>query len=290
MTTQTIDFLEIVAFILEAAGIVLLFREVRIAQKLEGLHHDLAKAEQAEVSKAALDERETHEARETFARQLADWFERSGGMAPDVAYPFALKVLGLNQSPRRENWAALFITKWTTPLVLSRREKILKLGAGLLLFVVLIHAGIFFFDRKPEPLPPVSASTAFKPIGPAIAFDSGQALLTYSFHGKAVDLTPSACNVKKALLADSARQALVIGRHDQTQLGKAAREAFSSNQALAQQRAEAVMRYLSENNPCGIGIHNVIALVAGPRVTGKAALPPAALAKDRVVEVWGIGP
>jgi hypothetical protein len=91
-------------------------------------------------------------------------------------------------------------------------------------------------------------------------------------------------------MATSASEALVIGRHDQTQLGKVARETFSSNEGIAQQRAEEVRRYLTEDNSCGIGIRSAIALIAGPRAIGKRAHQRAALDEDRVVEVWGIGP
>jgi hypothetical protein len=198
-------------------------------------------------------------------------------------------VLGLSRSLIPAGLEKWWEIEWTTLRGLDQRAGRLRVGVALLLLAVLIHSGTVFLERRTEQ-PQMSVATHVRLISPAVAFDPGQALLRYSADGRNVDLTIAACSVKKALMATSASEALVIGRHDQTQLGKVARETFSSNEGIAQQRAEEVRRYLTEDNSCGIGIRSAIALIAGPRAIGKRAHQRAALDEDRVVEVWGIGP
>lgn len=288
---RLIDYFEIFGFFAEAGGIYLLFREVYYAHKLERYHCGKRMKEQEECDNAANIEIVTSRARLRFAGILADWLAQNEGMAIDESYIFSTEVLGLGQSTKATSLEDWFGARWSTPANLDKRARLLKFGVGLLLLVVLIHSTMFCFEvRKPARITEVPATAGVRPISPEVAFDRGQALLRYSVDGRAIDLTVTACNVKKALIATGAQEALVIGHHDQTQLGKLARETFSSNQGLAQQRAEEVRRYLTEKNSCGVGIRDAIALIAGPRVTGKRAGQQVALARDRTVEVWAIVP
>jgi hypothetical protein len=128
-----------------------------------------------------------------------------------------------------------------------------------------------------------------RPVESPIRFGSASAAFRYTDEGRTVDLTPYVCTAKRSLNDAHVSAAVVMGRHDHRPLTKTARAQFSSNEGLAQSRAEEVARYLRATNDCGAGIESVITFIAGPRNVGSAARTAAIMAEDRTVEIWGFG-
>ena len=279
-------YLEIAGLIAEGLGTWFLFKEVLIAHKSERLQLDHERTVLAEAEEAAAEESEIRKAHSASLAPLSNWLENPSGMAPDEAMIYARRLLGLDRNQRVLDLKKWFDTQWTNPRRLATRIRNLFMGVALLLLAVLIHAIIFLSQRETTELPGPPVATEIRSMGPHVVFDPGQGLLRYNFRGKAVDLTAAACSVKEALISVGAEEALVIGHHDQTRLGTEARETFSSNQGLAQRRADEVGHYIAEDNSCGPGIR-AIPFMAGPRATGKQATKEA-LANDRMVEVWGL--
>jgi len=284
------DYVEIFAFIVEACGLVFLFLETRRAQKGEERERQKSAEELEELDKSRSDLKDTSDARHAFRKILADWLQKDG-MGPDEAAIMARRVLGLNQSAPRLILPAWLDINYVAPRLLKHRALLLTAGTALLILAVMIHAILFGLEtRKPEQPTPAPVRTHVTPISSGVIFDPGQALLKYSIAGRVVDLTPAACRMKKALAAAGTENVFVIGHHDRTHLKNAAREAFSSNEGLAQRRADEVGKYLTEDNPCGPGIQNAVVLIGGPRLTARRTGPQPNLGADRTVEVWAIAP
>lgn len=108
-----------------------------------------------------------------------------------------------------------------------------------------------------------------------------------------VDIDEQICNARINLSKEESPFALVIGRHDRRPLTEEIIKKFGSNNAIAQQRAEAVVSKLKNRYlECGeLVIPNVLSIIAGPRNVNLTNLngkeQKEALSRDRVVEVYG---
>ena len=95
-----------------------------------------------------------------------------------------------------------------------------------------------------------------------------------------------ACTVRRMVTNPGAVVAIVIGRHDQTELTLSAKRYFNSNATLAQQRAKAVESALRDLRRCDTSpILNVVALDSTPQHVGPN-ISPAELASDRRAEIY----
>lgn len=78
---------------------------------------------------------------------------------------------------------------------------------------------------------------------------------------------------------------LVVGATDRVPLSPSLRRQYESNVGLAQARAEAVRRKITE---CGVPNTEMLALVSGPRNTPESRTPPSGYPGDRRVDIWGL--
>ena len=94
------------------------------------------------------------------------------------------------------------------------------------------------------------------------------------------------CTVRRMIVDPATAVAIVIGRHDQTELTPSAKRFLNSNAALAQQRAKAVESTFRDFRHCDTSpILNVIALDSTPRHVGPN-VSPVQLADDRRAEIY----
>ena len=120
-----------------------------------------------------------------------------------------------------------------------------------------------------------------------IRFDPAEATLTYTHDGRVVDLTSTVCEAKRSLAASAVGSVLVVGRFDHRELSPSARSRWSSNQALAQARADSLANYLEEPNECAPALGTVVRTIGGPKYPGRA-VSAEQLSTDRSVEVFGL--
>jgi hypothetical protein len=290
---EVIDYVKILALLVEAIGIFLLFREVRWAHDFEMIDFGRTKQREAKIQET---EKKLQDNRFNDRILICNWLLEPTARRqaePEIAHRFVKYALDLDRDQAVPRYQTDFDFVWddaTRPQVGIIRKRMLYMGVTLLISAILIEAVLYAIERTHKPHVPVAlpptVQNLFR-VEPIIVFDPSEASLGYVVNGKKVDLQEQVCSVKKELLKHSSRTALVIGRHDQVPLGPAARARFSSNEGLAQKRAEAVKSYLSENNDCGLGIESVMSFNAGARNVGVADRDVKNLSLDRSVEVWG---
>ena len=290
--------IESLALLLEALGVLFLFREVWRAQTAEGHHSNYQQLERIRQ-----------------LMQRGDWIEAyaeykyyekptDGGLAQHRATalghgPTACQIAmqsawqGGLDAKYEESWVRwIFIT---VPRNLEKRKWLYQVGSGLIIAGLLLQGLLLALRDRHPPVNDDSAQgvsivewrAALTGEGEVIRFDEAEAALRYEVDGRHVDLTPDVCRVKRSLAAAHVGGVLVVGRYDLRELRRVAKQRWSSNHALAQARADAVAGYLEASNDCGPAVGSVVRIVGGPRHTVSTRSADQ-LSRDRSVEVFGL--
>lgn len=138
--------------------------------------------------------------------------------------------------------------------------------------------------QGPQGLPGTTGSARLAPVKPEPLpeFDSGE--VTKS--SKLDEMRKKTCEVRDKLIAQGVTLILVLGRHDQTELLPKAKRRFSSNAGLAQQRAQLVEQWLTQE--CGDTPKvAVISLGLAPNYVG-ADVNRNQIIEDRKVRLIGL--
>lgn len=290
-----LDVLKVIALFLEGTGIFLLFREVWYAHRFEStvVQLDFAtdvmslieskRYRDAYLMDLLFQGKQLHEAQRT-----ADEMHE---MHPEFLEAWGeLEISRSAPSTRQRQWKVQAFN-----LVMKKRHDLLYAGVLLVLLSLLLQlllptdsgvAGPRGPDGPPGP-PGPSFGQLFR-VENEIRFSSNASKLAYRENDKPFDLTPDVCAAKRVLHEKRSSVAIIIGRHDQRELGKQSREQYVTNAGLATQRAQAVAKYLAQSNECGPGIKTILRLGGSSLNVGKAAWSERSLADDRIVEIYGI--
>jgi hypothetical protein len=287
--------------IAEAAGVILLAREVWRGHQMEELERQLDyESEMIDLINSG----QLLEAREKELMWQGDKPEeakmRAAKWSTNTLQDWARTTIEGTASAKRVRWAKTVAAQRNG----ARRRLLLLLGTVLLVFAASLELTTSVFEKhgprnddarqsqnETSNLPGQGQSQieSFFRAEPTIEFGSGEASLIYHENRRIVDLTPSVCSAKKNLQERQSEIAIVIGRHDQIPLSDRALSIYSNNAGLAQRRAEEVASYLRDSTKCGSRIETVIPLSGPPVNLRKASRVERLLAQDRIVEIYGFG-
>lgn len=299
------DVAELVALVVEAAGVLLLFREVWRGHTAEGHEHNFVQLERIEQLMQAGRWQDAYAEFYVYQDPTPAKFATAQAFAAQLgpaACKQALQSAWLNSGlaaqvqASRQRWIY-----WTSPGNLTKRKRLLWLGSALVLLALLLQGALFATKASDGSQGEQSGTDdggTVADIGrdwkssiieepSAIRFDAAEASLRYRMNETSVDLTSAVCALKQSLTAQNVGGVLVVGRYDQRELRGPVRRRWSSNQALAQARADAVADFLATDNECAAGLGAVVRLVGGPKYPGKTVSADQ-LAADRSVEVFGL--
>ena len=296
--------IEFLALLLEAAGVLLLFREVWRGHEAEGHASTYAQLERIEQPMRRGDWEEAWAENYIYRQPTAERIRDASVYAAKVGPVESRKAI---ESEWQDELGDRFRTSqlkwlyWTEPANLERRKRLLWLGSGLILTALLLQ-GVLLGAQERDVAPiddsgpdddgdigEIARDWSAVLIGDAtrIRFDPAEAALTYTHDGRTVDLTSAVCEAKRSLAASGVGSVLVVGRFDHRELSPSARLRWSSNQALAQARADSVASYLEESNECAPTLGTVVRTIGGPKYPGRA-VSAEQLSTDRSVEVFGL--
>ena len=260
-----------IVILLEVAGITLLAAEVWAAQKLEESNRELRLALAAD--------------RKIIAswKRLARWLQNR--------FPTEYDYI-LGELKKREDDSRTALARWEKTEKHTAAFRRLRLWTGASLLIAAALLGMFKAHEEvpPPPPPPPPIEDEIKVglrLPPALklpSFVSGSAELT-------ADITNAICRYREANKAEwESAIAIVVGRHDKTELSARARAQFTSNASLAEQRALAVHQALNDPLLCGperaiAAKVSVLQLDSPPRHAGHQA-SEGELAEDRRVELY----
>jgi hypothetical protein len=298
------DGIEFLALLLEAAGVLLLFREVWRGHEAEGHASTFAQLERIEQPMRRGDWQEAWAENYIYRQPTAKRIREASAFATAAGPVESRRAienewqdeLGDRFRTSQQKWLY-----WAEPANLERRKRLLWLGSGLILAALLLQGALL--GAPEHDVAPIDDSgpddggdrSVFAPDWSAvliadatrIRFDPAEASLTYTHDGQTVDLTSTVCEAKRSLAASGVGSVLVVGRFDHRELSTSARLRWSSNQALAQARADSVANYLEESNECAPGLGTVVRTIGGPKYPGRA-ISAQQLSADRSVEVFGL--
>jgi len=298
------DGIEFLALLLEAAGVLLLFREVWRGHEAEGHASTYAQLERIEQPMRRGDWEEAWAENYIYRQPTAERIRDASVYAAKVGPVESRKAI---ESEWQDELGDRFRTSqlkwlyWTEPANLERRKRLLWLGSGLILTALLLQ-GVLLGAQERDVAPiddsdpdddgdigEIARDWNTVLIGDAtrIRFDPAEAALTYTHDGRTVDLTSAVCEAKRSLAASGVGSVLVVGRFDHRELSPSARLRWSSNQALAQARADSVASYLEESNECAPTLGTVVRIIGGPKYPGRA-VSAEQLSTDRSVELFGL--
>lgn len=298
------DGIEFLALLLEAAGVLLLFREVWRGHEAEGHASTYAQLERIEQPMRRGDWEEAWAENYIYRQPTAERIRDASVYAAKVGPVESRKAI---ESEWQDELGDRFRTSqlkwlyWTEPANLERRKRLLWLGSGLILTALLLQ-GVLLGAQERDVAPiddsgpdddgdigEIARDWNTVLIGDAtrIRFDPAEAALTYTHEGRTVDLTSAVCEAKRSLAASGVGSVLVVGRFDHRELSPSARLRWSSNQALAQARADSVASYLEESNECAPTLGTVVRIIGGPKYPGRA-VSAEQLSTDRSVELFGL--
>ena len=298
------DGIEFLALLLEAAGVLLLFREVWRGHEAEGNASTYAQLERIEQPMRRGDWEEAWAENYIYRQPTAERIRDASVYAAKVGPVESRKAI---ESEWQDELGDRFRTSqlkwlyWTEPANLERRKRLLWLGSGLILTALLLQ-GVLLGAQERDVAPiddsgpdddgdigEIARDWNTVLIGDAtrIRFDPAEAALTYTHDGRTVDLTSAVCEAKRSLAASGVGSVLVVGRFDHRELSPSARLRWSSNQALAQARADSVASYLEESNECAPTLGTVVRIIGGPKYPGRA-VSAEQLSTDRSVELFGL--
>jgi hypothetical protein len=162
------------------------------------------------------------------------------------------------------------------------RRRRLWAGAGLLISAALLG----MFEAKEEVPPPaddeVKVGLRLHPGRRLPSFVPGSAELT-------PEMRSAICHYRATPAEWGSAVAIVVGRHDKTELSASTRAQFSSNASLAEQRGLAIQVALKDPHLCGpgqaVGEMSILQLDSPPRHVG-SRVSREQLAEDRGAELY----
>lgn len=287
MWTRYREDLHALAILLEVAGVTLLAAEVWAAQEFETHDREISRLEQLMhmylgrnyrgfwVLQEASREGASYEALSRKAHALTD------ADAEAYAKTFWAQLENFDQ----KGGVPAAVERWekTTKHTAAWRRRRLWAGAALLISAALLG----MFEAQEEVPPPVDDEVM---VGLRLhaaqrlpSFVSGSAELTS-------DMRSAICRHRETPAEWQSAVAIVVGRHDKTELSARTRARFSSNASLAEQRGLAIQRALKDPRFCGpeqafAGEVSVLQLDSPPRHVG-SRVSEDQLAEDRSAELY----
>lgn len=183
------------------------------------------------------------------------------------------------------------------PGFLPDRWKIFERGLTITMALVTLGFGIDQAIQSRRERPGLAATLRFEVAsvssgGVGKLFEAGRIHFVSGSSTRTIPpgLRTLACRARKRLADNGYDTAIVVGHHDIRPLRREVRLQFTSNQALAQSRADQVSLVLRDRESCpGVpGIPNILSLVAGPRKVGAASKTEFHTASDRTAVVFGL--
>lgn len=289
-----VPYLKPIAFILECAGLLFLFREVWLSHKASGYESSYTQLNRI------IEFMRSGQWLEAYALFYIYENPRAKPLAEARAFANGLGAVAA-QNAMQQNWQARGLqaavdesyTQYvyrTAPAVLAKRARLFWLGVVLVVASLLFQLADMCVDTPPPIVEHehVSSRLRVHVTGPEIIhFDTAHGTLQYVAADAAVDLSDTVCRAKAKLQATQLIGVVVVGRYDHRRLRRTASQQLTSNEALAQSRADSVANYLRSADLCGPAVAPVITLVGAPRF-GKTGVVEEGLAADRSVEIYAL--